>query len=348
MGMLRPIRSSAVITLSVLIGACTRGAIPSADSSPAAGSPPPAPVAVAAAPTPPPLPAYYIESLRARPYPGGRIDVGRLLYRGAGFAKYEVRWPSGSQTMTGTIAIPDGPGPDPVVIVNHGFIPTSRYSAGADSGIYGDALAGHGFIAIAPNYPGYSGSGPGPSAMPHMVATAITVMDLVSSLTTLPEADPSRVTMIGHSFGGGVSLLVMVVDPRVSAFALYGPVSSDMRDSARKWWLRSGSQGPLGDPDVNPDGYAHISPRNYFDSGPVPVLIMQGTLDEDIPAGWTTATVDALNARAAPVRLDWFPGAYHSFVGSDLATANARAETWFREAFARPARNRIPRPDRLE
>src|ERR671938_797404 len=102
--------------------------------------------------------------------------------------------------------------------------------------------------------------------MPQIVATAITVMDLVGSLASLPQADTSKVGMMGHSNGGGVSLLVMSVDPRVKAFALYAPVSSDMRDNARKWWLRSGSQGPLGSPDTDTVDYAHISPRNYFGS----------------------------------------------------------------------------------
>ncbi len=247
-----------------------------------------------------------------------------------------MSWPSGGQTMTGTISIPDGSGPFPVVVVNHGFIPSTRYYPGADSGIYGDPMAAHGFIAVAPNYPGYAGSGTGPGSMPQMVAAAVTVMDLVGSLSTLPQADPTRVAMVGHSFGGGVGQIVMVVDPRVKAFALYGPVSSDMRDSARKWWLRSGSQAPLGDPDSEPEGYAHISPRNYFDFARAPALILQGTLDEDIPAEWTISTVEILQSADRRVRLVWFPGAYHNFVGSDLAAANAAAEAWIREAFAAP------------
>jgi len=297
---------------------------------PAVGQPPPAPASAApgAALTQQPglLPPYYIESLRARPYPGGPLQVGRSLQRGAGFSTYEVRWPSEGQTMTGTIAIPDGNGPFPVVIVNHGFIPVNRYWPGADSGIYGDAMAAHGFIAVAPNYPGYAGSELPPAEMPRMVATAVAVINLVSSLATVPQADRSRIAIAGHSFGGGVSLIVMVVDPRIKAVALYGPVSSDMRDSARKWWIPSGSQGPLGDPDVGPEGYAHISPRNYFDAAQAPVLIQQGTLDEDIPADWTTATVRALLASEIKTQLTWFPGAYHNFVGRDLARANANAE----------------------
>ncbi len=330
-----PIRGVAMaLVVLLLLNSCAEGAKPGAPLSEVAprAIPSLASSVVTALPRPM-LPAFYIESLRARGFPGGKLEVGRQLFRGAGFTKYEMTWPSDGQVMTGTIAIPDGPGPFPVVLVNHGFIPTSRYYAGADSDIYGDPMAAHGFIAVAPNYPGYTGSGPGRSDMPQMVATAVSVMDLVGSLATVPRADPARVAMVGHSFGGGVSLIVMVVDSRVRAFALYGPVSSDMRDSARKWWLRLGSAPPLGDPDANPEGYAHISPRYYFDFARAPALILQGTLDEDIPAGWTTSTVEALQAKEAQVSLVWFPGASHNFGGADLAAANAMAETWIRQAF---------------
>jgi dipeptidyl aminopeptidase/acylaminoacyl peptidase len=183
---------------------------------------------------------------------------------------------------------------------------------------------------VAPNYPGYAGSGPGETDVPRIVAQAISVMDLVSSLKTLPHADTNRVAMMGHSNGGGVSLLVMVLDPRVKAFALYAPVSSDMSDNARKWWLREGAQGPLGNPDADPTGYSHISPRNYFGATHKPAIFLQGTADEDIPAGWTNATLAALKSAGAPTDVIWFPGAAHDLVDADLGRANAAAEAWIK------------------
>src|SRR5262249_32103653 len=108
-----------------------------------------------ATPTPrptPALPPYYIESLRARQPIADRIQVLDLMFRGTGFAKHHVTWMSGGQPMTGTISLPDGAGPFPVVIVNHGHIPPERYWIGQDSGIFGDPMAAHGFISIAPNY----------------------------------------------------------------------------------------------------------------------------------------------------------------------------------------------------
>jgi dienelactone hydrolase len=277
----------------------------------------------------PHYPPYYIESLRRQPHPGGQIQVGDRMFRGSGFTKSHMAWTSQGQTMTGTISMPDGAGPYPVVIVNHGFIPASRYWIGQDSGIFGDPMASHGFISIAPNYPGYSGSGQLDPAYPAIIAEAVAEMDLISSLPSLAQADRTRIALIGHSNGGGVSLLLSVVDPRVTALALFAPVSSDMADNARKWWTDA-NRGALPPPDSAAEVYRHISPRNYFSATSPPTLFLQGTLDQDIPAAWTNATLQALQDKGVEASVTWYPGAQHDMVGADLSDADARAEAWIR------------------
>jgi dipeptidyl aminopeptidase/acylaminoacyl peptidase len=332
-------RLGALVGLASLSGCTPTAATPAASP---AHPPSPTPPVAAATPEPtavptPPLPPYTIESLRARAYPGGKLELGDTMFRGAGFTKYQMTWPSGGQTMTGTISVPDGDGPFPVVVVNHGYIPASHYWVGQDSGIFGDPLAVHGFVSVAPNWPGYSGSGPAPPDLPAIVGEVVSALDLVSSLSSFAKADPSRVAFIGHSNGGGISLIAMVVDPRIKAVVLFAPVSSDMADNARKWWLASNSMGPMGTPDANPDGYAHLSPRNYFASGQPAALFLQGTADQDIPAAWTQASIDAMNARGITTNVVWFPGAVHDMVGSDLARANAYSEDWIRKAIGMPS-----------
>jgi dipeptidyl aminopeptidase/acylaminoacyl peptidase len=164
---------------------------------------------------------------------------------------------------------------------------------------------------------------------PAIIAEAVADMDLISSLSSLAQADPRRVAMIGHSNGGGVSLLLSVIDPRVRALALFAPVSSDMADNARKWWTDA-SRGGLPPPDNVADVYGHISPRNYFSATSPPTLFLQGTVDQDIPAAWTNATLQALQDRGVEASVTWYPGAHHDMVGSDLADADARAEAWIR------------------
>ena len=169
--------------------------------------------------------------------------------------------------------------------------------------------------------------------MPAIVAEAISDMDLISSLPSLPQADPSRVGVAGHSNGGGVSLILMAADPRVRTAVLYAPVSSDMADNARTWWVHSPqSSGGLPGPDQDPAAYQLMSPRSWFTHDTPPTLVMQGTADEDIPAAWTSATMAALQDAGAMNRFVSFPGAMHNFQGSDLARANALAISWLRDA----------------
>lgn len=324
--------------ISQVVIACSTGpaATPTRLPTPTESPPSVAPAAPTPLPTAqptPPLPSYYIESLRARQYPGGKLEIRDQMWRGSGFTKYHMAWPSGGQIMTGTISLPDGPGPFPVVVVEHGFIPTTTYWIGQDSGLFGDPLAAHGFISVAPNWPGYSGSGAAPADLPPIVGQMVTALDLVSALSTLSQADRNRVAFIGHSNGGGISELAMVVDPRIKAVVLWAPVSTDMADNARKWWVARGAEGtgPAGNPDQNPDGYRHMSPRNYLRADQPAVLILQGTADHTIPADWTNATLTALQQSGIPSKLVWFPGADHDMVGSDLAGGVQQEEAWIRQ-----------------
>ena len=294
------------------------------------------PPTAAASPRPPsppaPAPPFYLEALRARPPVAGSIEIGDVMWRGPGFTKSHVKWTSGGQPMTGTISVPDGNGPFPVVVVNHGHIPPERYWIGQDSGIFGDPMAAHGFISIAPNYVGYNGSGTGEPGLPTNEQIAITVVDLISSLGSLPPADPARVAVVGHSQGGGVSQILMVIDPRIKAVVLHAPVSSDEAENAVRLHQRTGSWPPLGDPSQNPEAYLHVSPRAYFAQRQPPALLVQGTMDHTIPAAHTQETFDALQQAGVESRLLWIPGGDHDLVGANLATAVDAQEEWIRKA----------------
>jgi dipeptidyl aminopeptidase/acylaminoacyl peptidase len=284
--------------------------------------------------TPVPPPPYAIEALRQRVRAPSTLTVGAPLPGGPGYAKHAVTWASNGATMTGVLDVPSGPGPFPVVIVNHGFVPVSQYYVGQDSNKYADPYASAGFVTVSPNYPGYSGSGPGAPGVPPIVAEAISDMDLISALGSLPQADTARVAVAGHSNGGGVSLILLAADSRVKSVVLYAPVSSDMADNARKWWVRSGSSGTGGlpSPDQAPEAYAQMSPRAHLPAAGPPTLIMQGTQDEDIPAEWTSATVSALTAAGIRTQFVSFPGAMHNFAGADLTRANTLAINWLRDS----------------
>lgn len=326
----------AVLASGLLAAACSAAPQSGAPAT-ATRSPSPGAASSVASPSPtaapPPSPAYAIDALRARPRTPGTIVLGAALPGGPGYTKRAITWTSMGGTMTGVADLPAGRGPFPVVVVNHGYIPVSEYAPGQDSSKYADALAAGGFLTLSPNYPGYGGSAPGEADVPRIVAEAIADIDLISALPSLPLADPERVAVAGHSNGGGVSLILVAADARVRAAVLYAPVSSDMADNARMWWVRSpGGTAPLGTPDADPAAYAVMSPRGHFRANGPPTLVMQGSRDEQIPAAWTDATVQALQASGTRTEFVGFAGAPHNFVGADLVRANRLAADWLATA----------------
>jgi hypothetical protein len=79
--------------LGLLVIASCSSAAAGAASRPTPATPPIARTTTSQTPIPAPtLPAYYIDSLRARQPVAGKIEVLDLMFRQQGFAKYHVTW----------------------------------------------------------------------------------------------------------------------------------------------------------------------------------------------------------------------------------------------------------------
>src|SRR3546814_19903827 len=102
--------------------------------------------------------------------------------------------------------------------------------------------------------------------------------------------------------GGGV-----VCNARAGSRGLFGaggvfaPVSSDMVDNFERWGRPN---APLarriieeyGEPADEPEFWAGLSARTYFERVSEPVMIHHGTADDSCPLAWSEETVAALEA----------------------------------------------------
>ena len=152
-------------------------------------------------------------------------------------------------------------------------------------------------------------------------------MNLISSLPSLPQADPERVGIWGHSMGGGAVSWTMAVDPRVKASLLYAPVSADASDRRR-----FGGGGPDRSDSVWRDDPAFIdkiSPINYFDGVTGPVQIHQGDADTTTPPRWARAIRDALAAAGKDVTYFEYEGQGHALKGDSWRTFMQRTADFF-------------------
>lgn len=265
------------------------------------------------------LAAYTIDGLRLRAYPGGAIEITHVVTATESFTKYLIRYPSDDLTITGMMNMPSGDGPFPVVILNHGYIPPSRFWSGADTWRAADHLAGQGYLTVSPDFRGWGGSDSGANFF--RAGLVIDALNLVGALESLPQADTGRVAMWGHSMGGGVTTKAITIDPRIRAAILYAPVSADDAEVLSRWGARN---DPTADPDLariyarasrDPEFLPLTSPINYFHHVTAAVQIHQGASDNTTPPRWAEAIRDGLLAAGKPVEYFSYARQGHALEG---------------------------------
>jgi len=333
---------------------------PIAAAASATGTPSPEPAETSAATptpsaTPHPLAAYTIAGMRERNFPGGEIRVRGLLEQDDAITRYYIDYPSDGLTITGLMYAPAGDGPFPTLILLHGYIEREQYYAGADTWQAADYFARRGYLVLAPDLRGWGESDSGLSLF-HTGLTA-DVLNLISSLPSLPEADPARVGLWGHSMGGGIAAKVLTVDDRVRAALLYAPNSADDADLIARWGpgCLAGQSQAAGDhcnpgeiippetpPELiaaylsaasDPDFLRRVAPLYYLNEIAVPIQIHIGEEDGlslvETPVEWSARLAEALRAADRDVTVFSYPGQGHAFLGQGWETLLERALAFF-------------------
>ena len=303
--------------------------------------------------TPPgPLFPYTIAGLRSRPYPGGELRLLSLLEETADYTRYLVDYPSDGLTITGILQIPPGEGPFPVIVMNHGFFPRGEYASGDGTYRAAAVLNRAGYLTISPDYRSWGGSDVGYSLF-HTGLVA-DVLNLVSSLPSLPLADSSRIGMWGHSMGGGIATRVLTVDDRIRAAFLYAPNSADDADLVARWGTGCiGDVDPAGCPhaDLLPSSLAPNLVQAYLEAASDPAMLVQiapiyhleyvdapvqihiGSADgqsiSETPPEWSAKLYQAMLAAGVNVEYFVYPGQGHSFRGADWDLMMSRAVAFF-------------------
>jgi dipeptidyl aminopeptidase/acylaminoacyl peptidase len=261
---------------------------------------------------------YTIEGLRAREYPGGDIQVRAVLTYTNVFTRYYIDYPSDDLTITGIMQIPQGQGPFPVIILNHGYISASRYWSGADTWRAAEYLNSRGYLTLAPDFRGWGQSDQAPNYF--WTGPVIDALNAISSLSSVPQADPHRVGMWGHSMGGGATTDAITVDARIKAAIIYAPTHANKLDSQR--WRRTPSvDRAYLDPDLNrayndagqdADFLRRASSINYLSQVTAPVQIHIGTDDTMTYPSWARQIRDGLQATRKEVEYFTYPGQGHA------------------------------------
>ena len=238
-----------------------------------------------------------------------------------------VQIASGSLHLKAFLWKPAGPGPFPAVVFNHGRSDgpqqhTSKLTITEAAQILGPIFVKHGYVFL---YPFRRGEGlsadqgefigdilqreeaaKGQEARKHLLFMLMTTEHLddasagLSFLKNLPGVDPHRVAVVGHSFGGQLTLLEAEHDPAIRAAVTFGA-------AAGSW-----------------DGSVELRARLLTAVGKitVPVLLIHTTNDYSVMPGKSLAAEFARLSR--PCVLKIYPpvgqtsSEGHNFVYTDL------------------------------
>ena len=148
---------------------------------------------------------------------------------------------------------------------------------------YAAELAERGFVTLAPDYPNYGDYKVDAYAKGYASATMKGIwnhMRSVDLLQSLPEVDPGRIGVIGHSLGGHNSIFVAAFDPRIKAVVSscgFNAFPKYMKGNL-KGWSHKGYMPRIAEvygadaakmPFDFPQLVASLAPRAFFINAPI-------------------------------------------------------------------------------
>jgi dipeptidyl aminopeptidase/acylaminoacyl peptidase len=288
-----------------------------------------------------------IEAMRQLEYPGSDIVIESELEPGINYSRYYASYLSEGLKIYALLTIPNGdppPGGWPVIVFNHGFIPPDVYRTTERYVNYVGRLAESGYIVFRSDYRGHADSEGEPSGAYGSPGYVIDVLNAVASVKRLPQADPNRIGMWGHSMGGYITLRSMVITQDIKAGVIWGgvvapypdlfargpqptspvPTATGTEASRRRWrqnWVEL-----FGTPEENPYFWNGISSNAYLEDVSGPIQLHHGTLDESVPLAASETLYNQMLAAGKPVELYTYEGDNHNLSGFFTTAMNRTIE----------------------
>lgn len=276
-----------------------------------------------------PYDKYSFERLVERVDRASEIELGEEIATTPEYSSYIFYYTSEGRRISGQLNLPNLSRLMSVVVMARGYVEKDGYTTGTGTRNVAAVYAKNGYITIAPDFSGYGVSDPeDPNALGARLVKPVEMLDLIASLTSLPQVDLSRVYLWGHSNGGQIMLSVAEVlgqrekvkgasgQARVLGVTLWAPVSkpfpynilfyTDEADDQGKW-LRSEIAKFEADYDV----YKYSIDR-HLDWIQMPLIIHQGTVDDAVPVEWSRELKERLKEQEKSYTYYEYPGADHN------------------------------------
>ena len=167
-------------------------------------------------------------------------------------------------------------------------------------------LAAMGFVVFAPNIRGSSGFGRSFVHADDRYGRVDAIADVAMCSVWLAArglADPARIAVSGRSYGGYAVLMALTMFPEAFAAGVDICGMSDLLTFFRDTepWIASAAVTKYGDPVHDADLLERLSPLRQIDRVAVPLLVVHGALDSNVPLNEGLQVVAALRALGRPV-----------------------------------------------
>lgn len=264
----------------------------------------------------------FIEVLRKRQFKGEKISVENTIEDHSNFTQYLISYPSDTMKIYGVMNVPNGNGPFPVIILNHGYYNPSSFKSGDGTQNMANILASNGYLTLASDYRGHGNSENDSGRRGgHRPEYAIDVLNLIASVNSIPQADKKNIGMWGHSMGGEVSLRAIEATDKVKAVVLWAPTSGNAGDNHAFY---NGNDSPTADPALE-----GVSPINYIKYITSPISIHQGSEDTEVNPDWSKELKEALEKQDKIVEYFEYPGEDHNFRNFGWDTISERSLNFY-------------------
>jgi len=291
-----------------------------------------------------------ITETRKREFPGSEVAIERELGRGINYSRYIASYSSDGLKIFGLLTIPDGKVPEggyPAIVFNHGWVRPDEYRTTEKYVAYQDAIARSGYVVFKPDYRGHGDSEGFPEGAYFSDAYTIDVLNALGSLKKMPEVNPEKIGMWGHSMGGFLTLKSMVVTEDVKVGVVWGGVVAGYEDLLFNW--RRGSRSEETDPEISESRmrrkeeflnilpseeesrafWASISPIEFVADISGPVQIHHGLADETVPFEFSKSLENKLTREDKVHEAYYYEEGNHNLSGTSFGPAMSRTIEYF-------------------
>ncbi|MDT7889161.1 MAG: S9 family peptidase [Desulfurococcales archaeon] len=169
------------------------------------------------------------------------------------------------------------------------------------------ALLSLGIAVVAPNYRGSSGYGKSFIHLDDIDKRINAVHDVyyaVEYLSRRGEIDPERLCVMGSSYGGYLTLMMLSIYPDIwrCGVEIVGIVNLLTFIKNTGAWRRRYRIVEYGDPELHRDIMIKLSPITYVDRIKAPLMVIHGARDPRVPVTEAEQLIEALRSRGVEVR----------------------------------------------